>query len=113
MVDEAERALRRALARLEFEHFRTYVAVMNGQLAAHAAMFVSSPTRTAVLAATATLPEWQRLGCQTALIARRARDAAAAGCDLLAVEPTPGSQSQRNLERLGFRLLCTGAIWRR
>lgn len=46
-------------------------------------------------------------GIQSALIQRRLSDAAEAGCDLAMVECTPGSPSQRNLERFGFRVAYT------
>jgi hypothetical protein len=64
-----------------------------------------------VLAAAATLPAFHGRGAQTALIHRRLADAAAAGCTLLAVEATPGSQSERNLERIGLRLAYTRVVW--
>ncbi len=74
---------------------------------------VEAETHTGVLAAAATLPEWRSRGCQTALVRRRLNDAALAGCDLAAVEATPGSASERNLERLGLRLAYTRVIWTR
>jgi hypothetical protein len=109
-----ERLLRRDLARLEFEHWRTFIALLDeDQAAGHGALFVSQRTRSAVLGAATTLPTFQRRGCQTASIVRRAADAFAAGCDLLAVETMPGSQSERNLQRLGFVLAYRRAIWGR
>ena len=108
---EPERALRRRLARAEFAHWRCYLARLDGEPAAHAALFTSSSTRTGVLAATATLEPFRGRGCQSALIRWRLADAARAGCDLVVVEATPGSQSQRNLERLGLRLAYTRVIW--
>jgi hypothetical protein len=38
---------------------------------------------------------------------------ALAGCDVVAVEASPGSASQRILERLGLRLAYTRVIWSR
>jgi len=108
---EHERGVRQQLARAEFAHWRRYVAFVDDQPAAHAAMFVSTEMRTGVLAAAGTLPALRSRGCQTALVRRRMSDAAAAGCDLVAVEASPGSASQRNLERLGLRLAVTRAIW--
>ena len=46
-------------------------------------------------------------GVQHALIAARLAAAVAAGCDLVVVHTEPGSDSQRNVERLGFRLAYT------
>lgn len=54
-----------------------------------------------------TLPAFRGRGAQQALIAERLRYAAARGADLVYVETTPGSGSQRNMERLGFRLAYT------
>jgi hypothetical protein len=47
---------------------------------------------------------------QTALLAARAADAAAAGCDIAVVTTQPGSRSQHNVQRRGFDLLYTRAI---
>jgi len=110
-VPESERAVRQRLACAEFTHWRRYVAFVDDQPAAYAAMFVSTSTHTAVLAAAGTVPPLRRRGCQAALVRRRLSDAAAADCDLVAVEATPGSPSQRNLERLGLRLAVTRVLW--
>lgn len=48
-------------------------------------------------------------GVQTALLHHRLALAAAAGCDLATVQTQPGSASQRNVERQGFRLAYTKA----
>lgn len=107
----AERRLRQALARAEFARWRCYVAFMNGQPAAHAGLYLDHDTGTAVLADAATLPKFQGRGCQTALLYRRLVDAAAAGCDLAVGEASPGTTSQRNLERVGLRTAYTRVIW--
>jgi len=52
----AERAVRRDLARSEFTHWRRYVALVDGQAVAHAAMFVSTENRAGVLAAAELIP---------------------------------------------------------
>jgi len=41
------------------------------------------------------------------LLHARLTTAAAAGCDLATVQTAPGNASQRNVERLGFRLAYT------
>jgi len=51
-------------------------------------------------------------GVQHALIAARLAAAVAAGCDLAVVHTEPGSPSQRNVERLGFRLAYTKVTMR-
>lgn len=54
-----------------------------------------------------TLPPYRGRGVQRALQTERLRVARDAGCDLVATESVPGSVSQRNMERLGFRVLYT------
>jgi ribosomal protein S18 acetylase RimI-like enzyme len=58
----------------------------------------------------ATKPAHRRRGIQTALLAARLADAAAAGCDLAVITTSPGTKSQQNAQRQGFDLLYTRAI---
>ena len=67
----------------------------------------------AALFGTATLPEFQHRGVQSALIAQRLREAALAGCEYAVVSTNPGSGSQRNMERRGFRLAYTKVVMMR
>jgi len=69
--------------------------------------------RIAALFGTATLPEYRCRGVQTALIAQRLHEAAKAGCEYAVVSTHPGSGSQRNMERRGFRLAYTKAVMTR
>jgi len=55
----------------------------------------------------ATLPEARGRGGQTAAIAASVAVAASAGCRLAMVEADPGSTSERNLLRAGFRTVWT------
>jgi hypothetical protein len=57
-----------------------------------------------------TLPPFRQRGLQTALLQARLAFAAAAGCDLATTNTVPGSISQRNAERLGFRVVYTRAL---
>ena len=66
----------------------------------------------AELFGTSTRPSCRGRGVQTALIHARMAAAAAAGCDLIAVHTDPGSASQRNVERAGFRLAYTKVTMR-
>ncbi len=52
-------------------------------------------------------PEMRRLGVQRALLHARLCYAKDQGCDLAMVQTTPGSDSQRNIERFGFRIAYT------
>jgi GNAT superfamily N-acetyltransferase len=54
-----------------------------------------------------TLPEYRNRGVQRALLLARIALAVEMGCDLAMVATAPGSGSQRNVERLGFRIVYT------
>ena len=58
----------------------------------------------------ATLPWARGRGVHAALIAARLREASASGCDLAYAGTLPGSVSQRNYERAGFRVVYTKVI---
>lgn len=66
----------------------------------------------ALLGGASTVPEMRRRGLQAALIAARMQYAFEQGCDLLAMVAEPGSDSQRNAERNGFRVAYTRTKWR-
>lgn len=66
----------------------------------------------ALFAGASTVPEMRRRGLQYALLAARMRHALAAGCDLAMMGAAPGSASQRNAERHGFRIAYTRVKWR-
>jgi len=61
----------------------------------------------ALLYADGTAPAARRQGLQLALIRARLNTALAAGCDLATASTLPGSTSQRNYERAGFRVVYT------
>jgi GNAT superfamily N-acetyltransferase len=69
--------------------------------------------RIAALYGTATLPEYRRRGVQSALIGVRLHEAALAGCEYAVVSTQPGSGSQRNMERRGFRGAYTKVVMTR
>jgi GNAT superfamily N-acetyltransferase len=85
-----------------------YLLFAGGQAVAGAVMGIHE--RVATMAGDATLPEFRGRGAQAALIHRRLRDAQAAGCDLAWAATLPGSVSQRNYERCGFRMVYTRAM---
>lgn len=79
-----------------------------------AAMFVQGET--ALFSFAGTLAPWRGRGVQSALIARRMRDAAAMGCTDVIVEtaedlPEKPAPSFRNLRRLGFEVLYLRPNW--
>jgi GNAT superfamily N-acetyltransferase len=61
----------------------------------------------AILQCDGTLPPFRAEGLQTKLIRARLSLAVAAGCDLATADVAPGSQSQRNYERMGFQVAYT------
>jgi len=65
----------------------------------------------ALMAGASTVPEGRRQGAQLALLDARLRAAVAAGCDLAMMCALPGSASQRNAERHGFRVAYTRVKW--
>ncbi len=65
----------------------------------------------AVLAGASTIPSARRRGAQNALLSARLAFARAHGCDLAVMGALPGSASQRNAERHGFRLAYTRIKW--
>jgi hypothetical protein len=66
----------------------------------------------ALLAGASTIPEGRNQGAQLALLEERLRTAAELGCDLVMMGASPGSASQRNAERHGFRIAYTRIKWR-
>lgn len=66
----------------------------------------------ALFGGSATVPELRRRGLQTALLHTRMCYAFDHGCDLAMMVAQPGSDSQRNAERKGFRIAYTRTKWR-
>ena len=67
----------------------------------------------ALLAGASTIPTARNQGAQRALLDARLRYAAEHGCDLAAMGAAPGSTSQKNAERQGFRIAYTRIKWGR
>lgn len=65
----------------------------------------------ALLGGSATMPEFRRRGLQAALVQERMRYACDHGCDVAMIVTQPGSESQRNAERRGFRIAYTRTKW--
>ena len=82
-----------------------FLAEVAGVAAGGAMMSVHR--RVASLGGAGTLPGFRNRGGQNALILGRLKLAADSGCDLAMVATMPGSGSQRNVERHGFRVVYT------
>jgi hypothetical protein len=65
----------------------------------------------ALLAGASTVPEGRRQGAQLALLDARLKFAVEQGCTLAMMGASPGSQSQRNAEKNGFRVAYTRTKW--
>ncbi|MDP2052471.1 MAG: hypothetical protein Q8L75_02460, partial [Acidobacteriota bacterium] len=96
-------------ARVSVEYATCVVAELDGVALATAALFISEGV--GLLAGASTVPEGRRQGAQSALLDWRLRHLAAAGCDLAMIAAAPGSASQRNAERNGFRIAYTRTKW--
>jgi GNAT superfamily N-acetyltransferase len=66
----------------------------------------------ALLAGASTIPAARRQGAQWALLEARLQYARSRGCGLAMMCALPGSPSQRNAERQGFRIAYTRIKWR-
>ena len=67
----------------------------------------------AMLHGTATRPEYRGRGLQTALLAARLHAAQEEGADLATVMVTPGTGSERNVVRAGYKLAGLRLTWTR
>lgn len=65
----------------------------------------------ALLGGASTVPEGRRKGGQSALLDSRLKFAAERGCKIAMMCALPGSQSQRNAEKNGFRIAYTRTKW--
>ena len=88
---------------------RSFFAELNGQPIATAALCIGESV--ALLAGGCTIPEGRRQGAQLALLESRLRYAVEQGCDIAMMCAQPGSASQRNAERHGFRIAYTRIKW--
>jgi hypothetical protein len=86
-----------------------FVAEFDGVPGAAGAM--SSHEGVALFAGTATVPELRRRGLQGAMLHERMRYAWEHDCDLAMMVALPGSESQCNAERKGFRIAYTRTKW--
>lgn len=81
-----------------------FVATVAGKIVACGTGLVIPEHRIFALGGAGTLSEFRGLGLQTALLRVRMAAAASAGCEYAAVVTQGGTTSQRNAERLGFRV---------
>jgi len=88
----------------------TFVAEIDGQIVANGRWPESSPSNKIVgLYGAGTLNAYRGRGLQTAMLQRRMQAAAEAGCEYAVIITQGGTTSQRNAERLGFRVAYSKA----
>ncbi|MGD1090384.1 MAG: GNAT family N-acetyltransferase [Bryobacteraceae bacterium] len=104
LVDELARVMFAAAG------YTGFIVEKDGKVIATAGLVMHD--RVALLAGASTIPEARGQGAQRVVLGARLRHAAEAGCDLAMMVAEPGSSSQRNAERNGFRIAYTRARWR-
>ena len=87
----------------------SFLAELDGQPVATGSLFIHQGV--ALLAGASTIPASRKQGAQLALLEARLRYAAEQGCELAMMCAAPGSASQRNAERQGFRIAYTRIKW--
>jgi GNAT superfamily N-acetyltransferase len=87
----------------------SFIAELDGKPIATGAMSIYDDV--ALLAGASTIPEGRKQGAQLALLDSRLRYAAEQGCNIATMGALPGSASQRNAERQGFRIAYTRTKW--
>jgi GNAT superfamily N-acetyltransferase len=87
-----------------------FLAELDGNAIAAGTLSVSGGV--ALLGGACTVPEARGKGAQLALLDARLQRGLEQGCDLAMMCAAPGSASQRNAERHGFRVAYTRIKWR-
>jgi ribosomal protein S18 acetylase RimI-like enzyme len=103
--DGAPEAFRGLIAPFyQMEGALAFVASVDGKLVACGTGLVIPEHRVFALCGAGTLAEFRGRGLQTALLRARMAAAIEAGCEYAVVVTQGGTTSQRNAERLGFRV---------
>jgi GNAT superfamily N-acetyltransferase len=87
----------------------SFLAELNGKPSATGTLYIYDDV--AELAGARTIPEYRRQGAQNALLEARLKYAFERGCTMAIMGASPGSQSQRNAEKNGFRIAYTRTKW--
>ncbi|HLW51752.1 MAG TPA: GNAT family N-acetyltransferase [Candidatus Angelobacter sp.] len=92
------------------EHPLSLAAFVDGKMAAGAAGLIVPEHRMAGIFGAGTLPQYRGRGIQQAFMRERLRLGQQNGCDLAVTLTMPGTTSQRNVERAGFRVAYTKVV---
>jgi hypothetical protein len=93
----------------QMEGALTFVAEVEGQAVACGAGLLIPEHKVVALFGAGTLAEFRGRGLQTSLLHLRMQVAAQAGCEIAVIVTQGGTTSQRNAERLGFRVAYSKA----
>jgi ribosomal protein S18 acetylase RimI-like enzyme len=93
----------------QMEGALAFVASVGGKLVACGTGLVIPEHKVFALCGAGTLAEFRGRGLQTAMLHARMAAAAEAGCEFAVVVTNGGTTSQRNAERLGFRVAYSKA----
>lgn len=93
----------------EAQGVSSFLAELDEQPVAAGGLYIHEDT--ALLAGASTVPGARKQGAQLALLDSRLRYAAEKGCTIAMMCALPGSQSQRNAEKHGFRIAYTRIKW--
>ncbi len=108
--EEAADYLPLAWASFMIEDSLSYIAWVGQDVVAVTGGILLRDLKLASFFGTSTLAPYRGRGIQTAMLQARMADAVAAGCDLAFVGAMPGSTTQRNAERLGFRVAYSKTV---
>lgn len=86
-----------------------YLAELDGRAIATGMLFISDDI--CMLAGASTIPDARKQGAQTALLEDRLTFASSKGCSLAIMGAAPGSQSQQNAQKNGFKIAYTRIKW--
>ena len=93
----------------EIERSVPFFATVDGNVAGGGGGLIIDEHKLIALSGAATLPQFRGRGVQTAVLHARLKLAAEEGCDLAVTVTRGGTTSQRNAERLGFRVAYSKA----
>ena len=88
----------------QMENALAFVATIDGKPVACGTGLMISDHKVFALCGAGTLADYRSRGLQTALLQARMSEAVKAGCEYAVVVTQGGTTSQRNAERLGFRV---------
>ncbi len=109
MPDYAEQMLEFSRIGASVDGAIPFIAELNAKPMATGTLYIYEDV--AALAGASTIPAQRKKGAQTALLDARLRHALENGCTIAIMGALPGSQSQRNAEKNGFRIAYTRIRW--